>query len=409
MRTEETGGGSAWLGLALGLGGYSLACLIAVGAAVAGSPDGAATAVRVRKAAGAVVSRVRAGWVRLLILVADVRTGLGLLVGGEGVMLADPDLSRLSRVMRDEETGRPVWTWADRPDWILYSDWARFVGTTDPLPSRESYSVLAGVDGYEEREEDEAGRPDPASILPDECPGVGCPDRYLALTEKVTDRGPAPIIGAFVPPGESGGTVDGWRLVGEIPAGREDTLPGCGAGECLLVYCAGCETPNPTFRVRCGRCGTHLATGERYPVPSLLESLADSGPADPSPIPAPSTARRTNRESPRWDVPSIKVLARVLAYKKRSADWTGIADGWRKSDGDTPGYDVRLQVVEGEGWQIWTGDSSYDTDHRGAWGAGYLTRRGNTRDLAADLIEQVRDAIADIEAADAAALASGVD
>jgi hypothetical protein len=36
-----------------------------------------------------------------------------------------------------------------------------------------------------------------------------------------------------------------------------------------------------------------------------------------------------------------------------------------------PGGDIRLQVTE-EGWEVHTGDPSYDTDHRGKWGASWV-------------------------------------
>jgi len=77
--------------------------------------------------------------------------------------------------------------------------------------------------------------------------------------------------------------------------------------------------------------------------------------------------------------PTIKDLASALTANKR----------WCES-GDQGGIDVRLQVQEG-GWALRTGDSSYDLDHRGYWGAGYLTRSSNCRELARELIEEARD------------------
>jgi hypothetical protein len=53
-------------------------------------------------------------------------------------------------------------------------------------------------------------------------------------------------------------------------------------------------------------------------------------------------------------------------------------------------YPVRLQVVDGS-WYFHTGDNSYDTDHRGAWGYGYASYGMNktaVRDLARDLITE---------------------
>ena len=53
--------------------------------------------------------------------------------------------------------------------------------------------------------------------------------------------------------------------------------------------------------------------------------------------------------------------------------------------------DIRLQVLDGS-WEYHTGDSQYDTDHRGMWGstsvpAGVSKRQA--RQIAIDLIEDV--------------------
>ncbi len=57
--------------------------------------------------------------------------------------------------------------------------------------------------------------------------------------------------------------------------------------------------------------------------------------------------------------------------------------------------DVRLQVWPDGTWAIHTGDSSYDQDHRGYWGASSLpmfgTGRFNARDTARELIDQAKD------------------
>lgn len=53
--------------------------------------------------------------------------------------------------------------------------------------------------------------------------------------------------------------------------------------------------------------------------------------------------------------------------------------------------EVRLQVYHDGGWAIRKGDPSYDLDHTGYWGAGYLTRYTNCRDLARDMIEEARE------------------
>lgn len=78
------------------------------------------------------------------------------------------------------------------------------------------------------------------------------------------------------------------------------------------------------------------------------------------------------------------------AYLKRNFDPADLAD---PSDSDsTPGSDVRLQVHAGS-WSFHTGDSCYDQDHRGAWGAGFCplgVTRKEAREIARDLIDQAR-------------------
>lgn len=54
--------------------------------------------------------------------------------------------------------------------------------------------------------------------------------------------------------------------------------------------------------------------------------------------------------------------------------------------------EVRLQVLPSGYWQIHTGDPSYDQDHRGYWGASYLTyERQNLTDLVKDLLDQAAE------------------
>lgn len=53
------------------------------------------------------------------------------------------------------------------------------------------------------------------------------------------------------------------------------------------------------------------------------------------------------------------------------------------------GGEVRLQYHEGD-WTLWTGDSSYDTDHQGEWSCAFvprITTREESRDIAKDLIK----------------------
>lgn len=62
---------------------------------------------------------------------------------------------------------------------------------------------------------------------------------------------------------------------------------------------------------------------------------------------------------------------------------------------DGAGYDVRLQV-RGGSWQLHTGDSQFDQDHRGAWGYGFLPwELSNLTDLARELISEASDSYAE--------------
>ena len=63
------------------------------------------------------------------------------------------------------------------------------------------------------------------------------------------------------------------------------------------------------------------------------------------------------------------------------------------------GGDIRLQVRKLENsnessWSVHTGDSSYDQDHRGEWGANFVlvnATDAECREIAKDLIEQAKE------------------
>jgi hypothetical protein len=78
--------------------------------------------------------------------------------------------------------------------------------------------------------------------------------------------------------------------------------------------------------------------------------------------------------------PSIQDVASALRSQKH----------WCEK-GDEGGIDVRLQVWESGSWTVHTGDSSYDQDHNGYWGSGYLTRSTNCRQLAYEMLEEAKD------------------
>jgi hypothetical protein len=60
-------------------------------------------------------------------------------------------------------------------------------------------------------------------------------------------------------------------------------------------------------------------------------------------------------------------------------------------DSEEAYIDVRLQVRQGGGWTIHAGDSSYDLDHNGYWGASSLSRDTDCAELAEELIDQAKD------------------
>ena len=62
--------------------------------------------------------------------------------------------------------------------------------------------------------------------------------------------------------------------------------------------------------------------------------------------------------------------------------------------------DVRLQVLDNGDWAVHSGDASYDTDHRGSWGAAGVQSTDTDADLTAtaeDLLAQVADSVAQEE------------
>lgn len=65
------------------------------------------------------------------------------------------------------------------------------------------------------------------------------------------------------------------------------------------------------------------------------------------------------------------------------------------SDPDgVPYIDIRLNYQPeeegfGEDWDVKTGDSQYDQDHRGFWGCGAVTKDTDAKGLAVDLLDEV--------------------
>jgi hypothetical protein len=91
--------------------------------------------------------------------------------------------------------------------------------------------------------------------------------------------------------------------------------------------------------------------------------------------------------------PSISSLRSCLADEQKSLRRSVSRDELQEiSEPDSvPSIDLRLRVT-GSGWQILTGSSDYDQDHRGFWGSSYLPYdRANLTEIARDLIEQAKE------------------
>jgi hypothetical protein len=52
--------------------------------------------------------------------------------------------------------------------------------------------------------------------------------------------------------------------------------------------------------------------------------------------------------------------------------------------------DLRLQLVDGY-YRIWSGDSQYDTDHRGMWGYGTVVIRPHITDYGYEFTQEDMD------------------
>ena len=82
------------------------------------------------------------------------------------------------------------------------------------------------------------------------------------------------------------------------------------------------------------------------------------------------------------------------------SNWKYLRRSFPRSEFEQPGedfagQDVRLQVWEDGRWAVHVCLSDYDQDHRGYWGASFLSYdRQNLTELARDLIGQCADALA---------------
>jgi len=88
-----------------------------------------------------------------------------------------------------------------------------------------------------------------------------------------------------------------------------------------------------------------------------------------------------------FDYLTVQWLASELRTIQHSAPWDAIEPD---PDGDVVCVYVRLQVAHGDAF-VHSGDPSFDTDHRGYWGASVISRDDNISrlvEIAMDLIDQ---------------------
>lgn len=84
----------------------------------------------------------------------------------------------------------------------------------------------------------------------------------------------------------------------------------------------------------------------------------------------------------RVNFPSIRAVAEELMQVKQNM-WL--------SHYECESMEVRLQVTESSAWHLWSGDPSYDPDHRGYWGNDIIDARSNCREVAKELLEQAKE------------------
>ena len=107
---------------------------------------------------------------------------------------------------------------------------------------------------------------------------------------------------------------------------------------------------------------------------------------------------RSLAEALEGDVEAI--VSQLQDVREEHENLTCPEDGPCRGNCAIEAIDVRLQLTarNSVSWQLHSGDASYDTDHRGYWGAGFVTADHDDEsltDLARDLISQCLDAAAE--------------
>ncbi len=87
-------------------------------------------------------------------------------------------------------------------------------------------------------------------------------------------------------------------------------------------------------------------------------------------------------------LPTIKELAKLITSIK-----PGIDDSYVEEPGDTPSIQITVGWTPGESWGYQTGDNSLmgGAYLHPMWAVGYITRRCNARELAKELIDQLKE------------------
>jgi hypothetical protein len=80
----------------------------------------------------------------------------------------------------------------------------------------------------------------------------------------------------------------------------------------------------------------------------------------------------------------------ALLLRDTQADAHELAEEGDDDEVERACIDVRLQVTLG-GWGLYEGDTCYDTDHNGWWGASTVGPEDDLREVAEDLIGQAKD------------------
>jgi hypothetical protein len=90
------------------------------------------------------------------------------------------------------------------------------------------------------------------------------------------------------------------------------------------------------------------------------------------------------------DWPDVDEVAKELGSIRVSYCTDG--NGNNTDDDDDSDYiDVRLQVMDNGSWDVLWGDSGYDTDHRGYWGASSIDLDSDCGSIAMELIDQCKE------------------